>query len=397
MYKFLEIARTGLVAILLHPLRSLVTAASLVAVLLPYSVGLAVSKGIQREAADSVRLGADLYVTGSQFGRSVPLPISAAEQIARIEGVTDVVPRIVGAVSLGKDREHVVVVGMAADKLPPSLSCVRGRLFQTSTMNEFVIGTELAERLKLDVGSLIPPFYRNPEGERVSEVVGVFTADVSIWQSRLILTSLDTAANIFDQKGQATDLLVYCRQGYAASVSRDLLRIESFPGAAATGKVRAKLVAREDLEVLLPKGLLHREGIFNLHFVLLFVVGILVVLVTSGVGLTERRREVGILKATGWQTDEILLRSAVESSLLGIASASISILLAFFWLRLFNGYWIASIFLSGVGAAPTFDVPFQLAPIPALFAFLLAFVLIQTGTIYSSWRAATVPPAEAMR
>lgn len=397
MRKLLEIARTGLVAILLHPLRSLVTTASLIAVLLPYTVGLALSKGIQQQAEDSIRFGADLYVSGNQFGRDVPIPIAAIERIERIEGVSEVIPRIVGATFLGRDRENVVVVGIPVEKLPPSISCVEGRLYGTSGMNEIVVGTELARRLKLTVGSLIPPFYHSAEGERVSKVVGIFASDISIWQSRLIFTSFDTAARIFDQKGLATDLLVNCRQGYQASVSVAILQSDLFSGSGAEGNVRPKVVAKQDLQVLLPKGLLHREGIFNLHFLLVFVIGILVVLVTSGVGLSERRREVGILKATGWQTDEILLRSAVESALIALAGASLSILLAFVWLQCFNGYWIASIFLTGVDAAPSFRVPFRLTPIPALFSVLLSFVLIQTGTLYSSWRAATVPPAEAMR
>ena len=132
-------------------------------------------------------------------------------------------------------------------------------------------------------------------------------------------------------------------------------------------------------------------------FVLAFAGGIPILLVTSGFGLSERRREIGILKAIGWQTDEILLRSLVESLLLSLAGASISILLAFIWLKLFNGYWIASIFLTGVDAAPSFRVPSQMTPVPALLAFLFSFVLVMSGTLYSTWRAATAEPMEAMR
>ena len=397
MRKFLEICRTGLVAVLLHPLRSLVTTAAVIAVLLPFSVGLALSKGIQQQAEDSVRFGADLYVTGSQFGRSVPVPLTAIDKIEGIEGVSAVIPRIVGRVVLGRDREDVVVVGIAADKLTPSISCVRGRLHRAGSTNEFVVGTELARNLNLDVGSAIPPFYRSREGERVSTVVGIFASDVSIWQARLIFTSFETAAHIFDQPTLATDLLVYCRQGYQASVAASILRTDLSAGGPADVSTRPAVVAREGLEVIIPKGLLHREGIFNVHFLVLLVVGILVVLVTSGAGLAERRREIGILKATGWQTDQILLRGAVESALLSLAGASISILLAFVWLKCFNGYWIASIFLTGVGAAPSFVVPCRLTPVPALFALLLSFLLIETGTIYSAWLAATVPPGDAMR
>jgi len=91
------------------------------------------------------------------------------------------------------------------------------------------------------------------------------------------------------------------------------------------------------------------------------------------------------------------LRSLVESLLLSLAGASISILLAFIWLKIFNGYWIASIFLTGVDAAPSFQVPSRMTPVPALLAFLLSFVLVMSGTLYSTWRAATAEPMEAMR
>ena len=162
-------------------------------------------------------------------------------------------------------------------------------------------------------------------------------------------------------------------------------------------RIVPSVTSRDELKSMLPAGLGHREGVFNLHFVLAFVVGILVILVTSGFGLPERRREIGILKATGWQTDEILLRGLVESFLLGVAGAAGAILLAYAWLEWLNGYWIAGIFLAGVDSNPGFPVPYVLAPVPILLAGLLACVLVMSGTAYSSWRAAVTPPAEAMR
>jgi ABC-type lipoprotein release transport system permease subunit len=397
MRYFLEIAQTGLVALLLHPLRSLVTTGSVVVVLVPYLVGLGLSKGIQQEAEAAIRFGTDLYVTGTQFGRTVPIPLTAVEAIQKVDGVTEVVPRIVGGLVLGKDRENAVLVGIPLEKLPASITCVAGRLPRASPRNELVVGSDLARRLKLDVGSLIPPFYHNRHGERISQVVGIFRSEVSLWQARLILTSLDTAAAVFDQEGLATDLLVTCRPGCQAQVSATILRNLALSPPEAGGSIRPQVTAREDLQALLPSGLLHREGIFNLHFVLAFAVGMAVVLVTSGLGLSERRREIGILKATGWQTDEILLRSLVESFLLSLAGACLALLGAFLWLRGLNGYWMASIFLAGVDKAPGFAVPCRLTPVPAVLAFLISFVVVMSGSLYAAWRAATVAPSEAMR
>jgi ABC-type lipoprotein release transport system permease subunit len=396
LHKFWEIARTGVTAILLHPLRSVVTIVSLVAILAPYTAGLGISQGLQQQAEDSIRFGANLYVTGSQFGRNVPVSLATIPEIEKLDGVTAVIPRIVGGTTLGINREPVVVVGLPVQGLPPSTTCVEGRLYGLASRNEFVIGTELAQRLNLKVGSLIPPFYRNERGEQVSKVVGVFAADGPLWQSRLIFTSLESAAEVFDQRGLATDLLVDCRDGLEAAVRRKILQMSPV-NSNGTDATRLQVTSRSELRSLLPSGLLHREGVFNLHFLLAFVVGILVILVTSGLGLSERRREIGVLKATGWQTDEILLRGLAESLFLSFTGAAVALLMAFVWLNSLNGYWIAGVFLSGVDAAPTFRVPCRLTPIPTLLCFLMSAVLVLSGTLSSSWRAAIVSPAEAMR
>ncbi len=397
MRYFIEIARTGFTAVLLHPLRSAVTTACVVVLLLPFLVGLALSQGVEEEARDSVKFGADLYVSGDQFGRRVPIPLDSVQQVSEIEGVKQVTPRIVGGIVLGADNVDAVVVGLPIEHFPLEVTCVEGRLPRAGNRNELVVGTELAQRLKLHVGDLLPPFYHSSHGDRVSEVVGLFDADAPLWQARLIFTSFDTAAEIFNQQGVATDLLVECRSGYQESIASALQRNVAFPRGRGDGLVRTRVTSREELQAILPGGIAHRGGIFNLHFVLAFAVGIPVILVTSGLGLSERRREIGILKATGWQTDEVLLRSAVESLVLSLTGACIAILLAFVWLQWLNGYWIASIFLNGIDVSPGIRVPFRMAPVPVLFAFLLSLVLVMTGTLYSSWRASTVAPVEAMR
>lgn len=394
MRAFLGVAGTGLSAVLLSPLRSFVAAACLVAVLLPYLVGLALSRGVEQEAEESIRSGSDLYVAAQQFGRDAPVPLSIIPTLQRIEGVNAVTPRIVGTIGLG-GQERAVLVGLPPEHFP-EIACVEGRLPAASALNELVIGTELAKHLNLHVGDLLPPFYQNRRGEKLSEIVGVFRSDLSFQQSRLVFTTFDSAAAIFDQPGLATDLLVACRRGYQDNVQESINRLR-LPGKEDAPSPRLRAVSREDLTALIPRGLAHREGIFSSLFVLAFAVGILVMTVASGLGLAGRRREVGILKATGWQTDELLLRAMVESLAIVVAGFSAAVVLAYIWLNWCNGFWVASIFFSGVGVSPSFRVPYQLAPVPALLALVVSFVVVMTGTLYSTWRAAVAPPVEVMR
>lgn len=391
----LDIAGTGLVAVWLHPLRSAVSVAALVVVLVPYLVGSALSAGAEEEVEAAAGAGVDLYVRGSRFGRAAPLPLSAVKDVATLPGVERVVPRIVGEILLGREQIHCVLVGLPVEHFPRWAVCVEGELPKNGGAHQLVVGTSLARRLGLKVGSRLPPFYRNDRlGERTSVVVGVFKPESPLWQSYLVLTTFDAAAAIFDQSGHATDLLVTCREGAAEDVRRRILQQRSLTGDDA---VRAEVTTADELRATLPRGLRHRNGVFNLHFVLAFVVAILVLLVTSGLGLAERRREIGILKATGWQTDEILLRGFVESLTLSLTGACLAFLLAWLWLRLFNGYGLAGIFLTGMEAQPDVPLPFRLTPVPLLLGLVLSLAIVLTGTLYSAWRSAVTPPREAMR
>src|SRR5205823_3663306 len=154
------------------------------------------------------------------------------------------------AVVLGRDGVSAVLVGLPRGRWPAAVDCVEGRLPADGPLNEFAVGTELARRLGLGVGSLIPPFYHNDQGERVSRVVGVFKSDVSLWQANLILTTLDTALAVFNQRGLATDLLVDCRPGYQESVRAQIEALGPLGPA-----VAPRVTAREDLQALLPVGL----------------------------------------------------------------------------------------------------------------------------------------------
>ncbi len=396
MWVPIDVARTGLVQIALHPLRSVATVAAVTVVLIPYVTGIGISMGVQRAAEQAVQYGADLYVSGTQFGQPAPVPLDAVARIEAIEGVVSVTPRITGPIVLGRERLPAVVVGLPIDRLPQQVDCIQGRLFKEGAP-ELILGSRLAKRLHLQTGDRMPPFYRGSQGERVSQVVGVFRADGTLWEMNLLFTSLSTAGEIFDQKGVVTEFLVYCRPGYANAVREQLTKAVTFTSNDQQRPLRPYITTRQDLQAQLPVGLLHREGIFNLHFLLAFVVAILVVLVTSGFGLSERQREIAILKATGWMTDELLLRSSTESLLLSLLSASLAVIVSYVWLRWCHGYWIAGAFLFGTGSDFDTVVPFVLTPWPVLLSFLISFVIIMSGTVYSTWRAATAAPWTVLR
>jgi len=391
------IARSGAGAVMLHPLRSVVTVACVVAIVLPFAVGIGISRGLRDEIEAAVRDGPDLHVSGTRFGRDAPLPVTAADILRTVPGVTEVTPRVVGELHIGARGESAVVVGLPADRLPPSLRCVKGRLFAPGATGELVVGNELAARLGLAVGDVVPPFYRNDAGERVSRVVGVFRSDAPLWQAHTMLVSLETAWLLFSERDTVTSFLVRCPETIRDPLADQIRRLGSLAPAGDGAPLRPRVTTCDDVEALLLRRVLDRETLFLLPLVVAFAVGIPLVLVTSGAGLVERRREAGLLRAIGWSQDALLLRSLVESVLLAAIGGAVAVLLAFLWLRVFNGAGIAPVLFPGAGRVPGFRVPWHLGAVPVLLAFSMTGVLIAAGTLYSTWRAATAPPAEAMR
>ena len=102
------------------------------------------------------------------------------------------------------------------------------------------------------------------------------------------------------------------------------------------------------------------------------------------------------MKATGWQTLEIMEMMVFENILLALCASMMSLTLAMLWLKFGNGIGIAQLFISGSGLIPDFPIPSKFTPLPALFAFLFSLVLTLLGTMFSTWRAAVTPPLTTM-
>ena len=398
MGKIAALAGSGLEAAARHRARTAAAAACVVCVLTPFVAGFGIARGLDEQIDASIARGADVHVTGMRFGRPVPVPLAAADLVRAVPGVDDVVPRVVAAIRLGAEHVEAVLVGLPAERFGDVADgLVDGRFPSAAGRNELVIGSQLARRLALKPGAMIPPFYRNEAGERVSTVVGVFRSDLPVWEANVVLTDTETATRICDARAMTSSLLVSCRPEYVDSVREAIVRIDSLAPGDPQGPIRPRVMTRADARAVLPAGALRREGVFHLHFVLAFALAIPLLLVTSGVGLAERRRETGLLKALGWHTDEVLVRGVVESVVIAALGASVAVIAAWAWLTLANGWGVASVFLPGTDASPGFAVPFSLAPVPVLVAFVISFVVTATGTLVSTWRAAAAPPSEAMR
>ena len=368
--------------LLRHRAKTVVVCLCIIAILTPFITAIAISEGVRTQSLISVNAGADLYLTFDEFGRNAAIPLRYLDEIKKIFGVTKVVPRIIGRGFL--QNKLAVIVGIKKEDVPESISCISGRMFENT--NEVVVGYELAKHFQLRVGD---QFSMRCQQRKTFTVVGFFTSDSSIWASSLIFMSFKDAGELFGKQDVATDIQIHSLPGHNSEIATDLYDI--FQNEA------YRLQDKHMIELYFKKGFMLKEGIFSALYLVAFALGVPAILVASGFGLSERKREIGIMKATGWHTLEVLEVISFEQLLISLLGATIAILLSILWVEGFNGAFIAQFFIAEITMLPKFTLPARFLPLPCMLSFFFAFLLTMVGSVYSSWRASTASPVVSMK
>jgi len=389
MNKHLNLLYTAVENILRNKVRSVVLILCLIAVLFPFVTALSISEGIKFQSLISVEEGADIYVTVDYFGSNAPISLNHLERFRKMDGVTKVFPRIVGRTYFA--NRLVTIVGILPENVPKSIRLSQGSMFREK--GDVIVGGGLAEEFRLQPGVR---FSLSINASKLLRVAGIFDSSASIWSANLILMPFEDASEFFKMKGRATDILIYTRPGYAPILAKEIQEKISSSDPEPSGpplRVQDKTLIQRYFQ----RGFNYKAGVFTALYTVAFALAIPALLIVSGFGQTERRKEIGVIKATGWQTQEVMEMVALENLIISLTSAPLAILMAMAWLKLFNGAFIAQFFIAEVGLMAPFPIPSRFLPLPSFFAFLFAVVLTMVGSLYSTWRTATIPPVEAMR
>lgn len=361
-----------------------------VAILFPFISAISILEGIKKQSGISIEEGADIYVSMDMYGRNGMIPYGFAREIEKIDGVIKAVPRVISRVYV--EGKLLVLLGLPQEQVSDSVSFAKGSL---PGPDEIVIGQRVAENLDLDIGSNLSigvrvfaiidhvPFIQ----KKIYRVSGIFDAESSIWTADLILMDVDEAISVYEMEDFVTDIAVDVRPGYTRPVAEAVQKMNAF------FRIQTKEIAQTYVE----KGFDAKGGVFIIIYTIALAIAIPAILVISGFGRGERRKEIGILKATGWKTQDVLEMIFFENTIIALISAPGAFVLSYLWVRFLNGIFLINIFVAGMDSVPTFPVPSQFTPMPLLLSFLFSLVLTMIGSIYSTWRVAVTPPSEAMR
>lgn len=372
--------------LLRNPVRSIVVILCLTAILCPFVAAIALCEGIKSQFASILEEGCDVYVARDNYGSNAPIELEMIEQLRRIQGVTNVVPRVIGRTYV--KGKFLAILGIASTAIPFSIQIIQGKAPRAK--GEVILGHRAAEYLELELGSRFS-INRNPG--QVFQIVGLFSSPCNIWNADLLLMNFEDASDLFGIRGKATDLSVYTRPGYEEIVDI-IVRLSEEQE---IGQPTLRVQTRELIDRYSQRGFNLKAGVFAGFYCLVFAIGIPAIGVISGFGQSERRREIGVMKALGWQTPEVLEMIALENLILSLISVPCIILAATGWIHIFNGAVISKFFIANLDVMIRFSVPARIFPIPFVLSIMMAVILTMVGSIYSTWRTAIVPPSEAMK
>lgn len=341
-------------------------------VFLMASVLLATSS-IKREAALVLREAPEMVVQRTVAGRQDPIPLAYLERIRDIPGVISSDGRLWGYYYdpvTGANYTLLVpgdgAPGPGTITIGPGVARVRlalpGDVIEFKTLGGAV--------LELAVESLLPS---------ASELAS----------SDLILVSAADYGAIFGPPGGlATDLIV------RVANPRELVTIAE--------KIAERL---PDTRIILRDEILRTyDAVFSWRGGLLALVlfGTLLAFIivswdkASGLSL-EERREIGILKAVGWETSDVILMKFWEGASVSVTSFLMGTLLAYVHVHVFSARLFAPVLKGWAVLYPQFRLIPSIDASEVTALFFLTVVPYAVATIIPAWRASITDPDAVMK
>lgn len=379
---------TALGDLIRRPVTSIVVTLCLAAILLPLVTALAISQGLRFQAEISIKEGADFYVSKDLFGGEGPISLDCLMEVSGLEGISRATVRVVGRTYF-VDR-LVAVVGLDREGLLALNPIVEGDV--PKIRGEVVVGQGIASEFGIYPGPDMR-FTLTQNNRKVFTPTGTLRSS-SLWNPYVMIMHYEDANEFFRKKGFVTQMLLYKSSPSAPIVAES---ITDQMGQRGSRGRSLWIGTRKRIHEMFIKGYDHRGGIYTVLFVIGAALAIPAFLVTSGFGLKELGREIGVLKATGWRTCEILEKVFLENILMSLAAVSISILLSMAWVKGLNGIVIGQFFIAEIGVVPDVDIPSRYLPSHGLFCLAFALGVTLLGGLSSAWHRAKMPPCELMR
>jgi putative ABC transport system permease protein len=331
---------------------------------------LSITNGVKRTAGELVHVGRSdfgLFQSGAADLTKSLLPEDLSRGVGRTKGVSKVA-RIFLLVGAAEHSDSSLLFGYVPGEFPERrLVVVAGTRPQGDAA---LVGDGAARVYRLRVGGFVEA------GKRRFRVAGIFHSG-NAFVDRGIVLPLTVVQQIAQRPHEVTTLAVIVDLGETPKAVAT--RLEGrFPG------IKAIVEPGQAVKVDTSSRLIISAGwIFSL---LALIIGGIGVTNTMAMSVSERVREIGIMRAVGWSSRRIAALIVGEALAIGAVALGLGLL---------GGWLAAKLFTERSSLSSLTDADFT----GGVFAWGLAFALgvALVGALYPAWRAVRLTPIDALR
>ena len=338
-----------------------------------FSSVLLFSQGLRREAALLLQDAPEVIVQKLVAGRHDLLPADWLEPLRRIRGVSHVEGRLWGYYYDPAVKANYTLM------VAPERGLATG---------DILIGTALARVRQIGVGDYLS--LRATTGQPLPlQVAGVLDSASELLNADLLLLSEVDYRRLFNLPPEVyTDAVLTVRNPREA---------HTVAGKIALALPDSRPILREEILRTYDAVFHWREG---LVFIMLgsLLLAFMILAWDKAAGLNaEEKREIGILKAIGWETGDILRMKLWEGLLLSLTAFLAGYALAYWQVFYGGARWFAPVLKGWAVLYPEFQLTPAVDGSQILVILAVTVLPYLVATLIPGWRAAISDPDAVMR
>ena len=368
-------------------------------------VVIAVMSGFEKELKKKI-LGNTAHIMVMKYGGAIKNYDSLTATISKLSGVKEAAPFILSQAMLTRGRQvsgaGIRGIDQNHDPLRKKLEgmLVDGHYFSTGKDNknsspEIILGSELAKNLGVKPGSNLrlvapsgspTPLGLIPRMQRFS-VVGTYTSGMYQYDSALAYTTLAAAQKFFALPGQVSGIAVEVTNIYnSGEIAKEIQKELAYPYWArdwiSMNRNLFTALKLERITMFIILALIIMVAAFNIISTLIMVV-------------MEKHKEIAILKTMGLSAYRVMRIFVWEGMIIGFAGTLLGLAGSMVICELLKRYD----FITLPGDVYYFEtsLPVDLQLFHLAATATLSLVLAFIATLYPSYRASRLLPAEALR